>query len=276
MKTIWLTLLMIFFFFICTAQNDKSDSLRYGGVNNSPVIDPDFAKGSDEIKRAISEDLNYLNLYEYAHSLPELYELFDSGVINMKDWKSYLYGLKKETYSYMTDTVQAIWAVEYLGLIPLQTEFFLASLNKSILLKEKYPKIYDNLIRNTPQMKGLGYKEYNYDSLVVISDIKGENTFWFFLQLEDCRLFELLENRYNRKDILILGGLNEFSSTYKTPFYLQKRKWQSIQRRLRESENDFCIKFAENMKNVTIFINDNDRNYFSGSEGTDRNKLKEF
>ena len=73
----------------------------------------------------------------------------------MKDWKSYLYGLKKETYSYMTDTVQAIWAVEYLGLIPLQTEFFLASLNKSILLKEKYPKIYDNLIRNTPTMKGV-------------------------------------------------------------------------------------------------------------------------
>lgn len=280
MKQLLILLLVGIMPFDCSAQNNDKNvdwPYRYEGINNDPAIDPDFEKGSDKIKASIKENLNHLSLFEYAHALPELYELIDQGEIKIADWKSYVDSLESKTKAHMSDTIPAYWAVNHLGLIPLQSDFFLASLHKSEKLKNKYPKIFNDLVNNTSLMEGLGYQEEHYDSLVRVIDTKGETNFWFFVQLEDCNIVNQLK-KIDKDDVFFLAGVNEVSSTYKVPFYLQKRKWFSIKRRFEGSGDEFCQKIGDRMNKISISIDENDRDYFKNSlkEGVDMGKIKEF
>jgi len=278
MKTLIAFIIYSLILFSCSAQNsvDNSDEFRYEGINNDPNIDPDFDKGGDKIKASIEENISHLNLFEYAHALPELYQLIDEKRVDIKDWKLHIDSLEKKAAIHMNDTVPAYWAVNHLGIIPLQAEFFIASLYKSERLRKKYPQVFKDLIQYTSTMKGLGYEESNYDSLITISDTKGENTFWYFFQLEGCNLKEIMSNKGFDLAEFISGAY--LTSNYKVPFYLQKRKWYSLKRRMMESNSSYCQKCGRAMEKVNISIKDNDRDYFKDSlkEGVDADKIKEF
>ena len=64
-----------------------AQSLLYEGILNDPAVDPDFGKGSEAITASIKQNLNNLNLYEYAHALVELYPLIEKGDIAAQEWK---------------------------------------------------------------------------------------------------------------------------------------------------------------------------------------------
>ncbi len=275
-------------FIICLTINCLpllAQSYRYEGINNDPSEDRDFEQGSDKITSSIKEKLDHLNLYEYAHALPELYYLIDAREISIESWRQFVDSLENEVAVHQNDTIRPYWAVNYLGLIPLQSQFFLASIEKSVKLKEKYPVTYRLLKENTSSMEGLGYEEDDFDSLVNIPidrGVKGTNTFWYFLQLEDCHL----------ENTLVIGESPQWksyledpypiskniSATYKVPYYLQKRKWQSIQRRLLSSDNSLCKRLSTRMNKRSIGIYDDDREYFirATEDGMDRDKSKEF
>src|SRR5690606_36886724 len=92
-----------------------------------------------------------------------------------------------------------------------------------------------------------------------------ETNFWYFFQLEECRFVrEVIQ-----KDGKLIQWFEavtsslDIASTYKVPYYLQKRKIQNIQLRLRQSDNQLCLKAAQAMNNRSIMIGDKDRFYFS-------------
>ncbi|MEQ8416433.1 MAG: hypothetical protein RIB71_18265 [Imperialibacter sp.] len=271
--------IMILIVLLVSAQKNFSQDYGFSGVNNNPSVDADFANGSEQIGLSIKENLSNLNLYEYAHSLPELYDLMESGEVTIQQWRTFVDSLEQTVVMHLEDTIRPYWAVQYLGLIPLQAQFFLASLEKSNSLRARYPDTYILIKENTPVMEGLGYKRANLDSLVTFTDVVGTSTFWYFLQLFGCDLVrELQQTSANAKNKVILKLQNTtVVSTYKTPFFLQKRKLQSIQRSL-ESGDD-CSDLSNILFQGTgILIKDDDRNYFSDKkkEGIDFYKVKTF
>lgn len=269
----------LFFLLIIVVHCLNAQALvyRYNGINNDSSIDSDFEKGSNEIKTSILESLNHLNLYEYAHALPELYELVGSGQLDISIWKNFVDSLEEKACLFMEDGKEPYWAVDHLGLVSMQTEFFLASLEKSKSLNERYPRAFKLLKENTQRIEDFGYKEDDYDSLVRFSDTKGRTTFWYFFQLEGCNLLAERSKEDINKLRVILTDYS-ITSTYKIPLYLQKRKWQSLARRIDKCE------FIEQglvdimLKTIDYALYDDDRSYFFRAlkEGVDRNRTKEF
>lgn len=93
--------------------------------------------------------------------------------------------------------------------------------------------------------------------------------------MEDCRLVK----EVIKKDKALISWFKaltssmEITSTYRVPYYLQKRKWQSIQRRLSESNDDLCIQASIDMNNRDIRIRDKDLDFYNDPEVM---KMKEF
>jgi hypothetical protein len=252
----------------------------YEGVSNMAESDADFAKGSDAIAASITDNLNNLNLYEYSHALAELCQLIEAGKITTKRWTSFIDSLKNEVTKHKNDTLRPYWGVDYVGLIPLQCQFFLASLEKNQQLKKRFPRAFDMLLANTKMNPLLAYKKEDFHSLLVFSEVVGETNFWFFFQLEDCRLIEevILKNPELKTKFDNAIKSIEIIATYKTPYYLQKRKIQTLERRLASSQNEICRSTTQALKKRSIMIADKNRNYFieGAKEGIDRNKLKNF
>ncbi len=205
-----------------------SQSFRYDGVNNDPDVDINFRNGSLAITASIKESLSHLNLFEYAHALPELYSLIESGEVSEENWKAYIDSLIHQIAIHKNDTISPYWAVDYLGLIPMQAHFFLASVERSHKLNERYPNAYLIIVNNTSSMEGLGYSPENYDSLLSLTDIKGTTNFWYFFQLEGQSLLEATPTTLSKDKLEGLCTDYEIISTFKNPFYLQKRKWESL------------------------------------------------
>lgn len=256
-----------------------SQDYSYRGVNNDPKVDVDFSSENPKITSSIREQLGHLNLYEYAHALPELYPLVESGQISSDQWKTFVDSLEQHVVNHKNDTIRPYWAVDYTGLIPMQAQFFLASLEQSSALNARYPLAYQILSEGTSPMKGLGYKKEHFDSLVVFTDVVGTSTFWYFLQLGGCDLIVDLQ----KKDEELLEKASAvfqnttIVSTYKVPFFLQKRKLQSIQRMLGERKE--CAAFADQIFNGTgLLIKDEDKDYYKDAlkDGVDLDKIKEF
>ena len=276
-KLINYLIMTVFMMCSCCAQNSRLDCV---GVLNDIKNDIDFSKGGDAIKESIKMNLYNLNFYEYSHVLPELYYLIENDFITSNQWITFTDSLKNLVITHMDDTILPYWANEYYGLIPLQVQFFISSININTNLNQKFPKAYKMLITNTPKMDGLGYEFKDFDSLITIKEVVGETNFWFFFQLYDCKLIQYLQEKNPDKYRLFENIIQnyEITSTYKTPFYLQKRKWQSIQRRLLKSDLDYCIDSGNAMSHISIRIEDDNKDYYMNSMKDNINKdiLKEF
>jgi len=275
MRTFYLQFLLSTMYILCFGQEN-----RYEGVINDPEVNQDFAKGTALIKASISSNLNNLNLFEYSHALPELYSLLEANKIKDVQWKRFVDSLENRVKIHKNDTLLPYWAVDYTGIIPLQAQFFIASINKNEKLNKQYPRAFLILKENTSSMLGLGYKPEEFDSLLKISEVVGETNFWYFFQLEGCRY---VKDVIKKKPKLIeqyraITQSMDMTSTYKIPLYLQKRKWYTLQKRLYESNDPLCLEGANNMKNVSIRIEDKNQHYFKEAllDGIDRNKTKTF
>ncbi|UXP33871.1 hypothetical protein N6H18_07925 [Reichenbachiella agarivorans] len=273
MKKLFIPILSIFITF---------QALSQAGVNNSINVDIDFGNGSDAIKASIKEDLYNLNLYEYAHSLPELYDLFDNDQLTFEAWKEHIDSLSHRVAINRYDSIKPYYVVDYVGFIPLQAKFFVQSLELSEDLKERFPSIYETLITLTESLTRNGYKRDEYDSIFAYYGSQvGGNNIWYFLQVEDCYFIEyILEHELLPKLTLdyVIDDY-EISSHRKLPIYLQKRKWQSIARRLKESSNPTCQKYGEIMlETIDYALFDNDNNFYRKYEleGMNWFEFKEF
>jgi hypothetical protein len=110
-----------------------------------------------------------------------------------------------------------------------------------------------------------GYDRSDYDSLIVISDVKGETNFWYFFQLEDCYLINAVVEKNKKLSSIFETFVSnmDITSTYKTPYYLEERKWQDLQYRLMQSNNPVCKKISILMNKVTIAIEDENKSFLA-------------
>ncbi len=248
------------------------------GVMNNSSITPAFNKGQEAIKASIKDSLFNLNLYEYAHALNELYELISSNEVTQQEWNNYIDTLLFEVRKEKTDTISPFYATDYKGIIPLQAEFFIASLELNEDLKIKYPNEYNTFKKSTSKLLGLGYSQEEIDSLLVLfpqNSTTGTVNFWYFLQVKGCSIIDIAIKKEGVKRVKMLLKNLDITSTYKSPLYLQVRKYNSLKKML--SKCSF-----EKMEKIeiegTILDRDNDNDYYKNSlkEGFDMNKMKDF
>lgn len=116
--------LLLFNCIVVLSHIGQAQTLRYEGILNDTSIDPDFDKGHEAISTSIKENLAHLNLYEYAHALPELYPLVENGVIEAQQWKYFVDSLELEVIKHQNGSIVPYWAVDYTGLIPYSESIF--------------------------------------------------------------------------------------------------------------------------------------------------------
>ncbi|PTB96378.1 hypothetical protein C9994_07510 [Marivirga lumbricoides] len=250
-------------------------------IYNDPNKNSDFANGSKEITQTIRENLNNLNLYEYAHALPELYKLISFGEIKSNMWRNFIDSLEQKVLIHSTDTTSPYFSSENSKIIPLQVQFFLNTVQANEKLKNENPDEYNFIIDNTSSMLNLGYlnmKEIYND--IKISEVKGETNFWYFLQILDCKLIDFIstEDPSLYEKVKIITSNMDITSTYITPFFLQKRKWYALQYRLLNVNSFNCNQIGSNMNHISIKIEDKNKQFFKESllDGIDEIKIKEF
>lgn len=250
----------------------KSYSQQYEivGIDNSYKTDKSFSMGGESIKKSMIMDLHNLNLYEYAHSLKELYELLSARQITEKDWNNYIDDILLAVEKERTSSKRPYWGVDYMGIAPLQAEFFLSSLDLSDSLKINYPREYDFLKKSASKLKGIGYSMQEIDSLLIVADKDedyGTVNYWFFLQVIGCPIYNMAKERVD--SVLMNSIMNiDVDATYKTPKFLQKRK-------LLDLENK--IKDCHGVLNWGIILDEDNMHYYDNPDNEyDRDKLKFF
>lgn len=276
MKTITFILIALLINLTSCAQKGDME-----GVLNSADVDPSFSKGQEAIKISIKDNLANLNLFEYAHSLNEIYELMHSNELSVKDWDYYIETLLLEVKQAKKDTTPPFYATDYKGIIPLQAEFFLSSLEKNESLKSKYQYEYMSLKNSMVQLLDYGYSRDEIDTLLILfpqSSTVGTVNFWYFLQVEGCLIIKLgIEKIGTERMEMLLGNL-DITSTYKVPYHLQKRKIQSLQRRLSNCQIEELESPSMLLSKRDIAIFDKDKNYFKDAinEGFNMDEIKDF
>lgn len=187
------SILTVFLSFNLNAQN------RYEGIQDPPSANIYWKnynedvkeKLTQEIKDALSLSLTHLSLFEYSFVLEELLQAYSNRDFQ-QNWKSYVDSLK------ITAGKELVGA----GLIPLQAQFFHATLQANPQYKEQYPEAYAFLQKNTPKMEGTGYQPEEYGQVLedyAFSDIVGEGIMMDFLMLEDVKLLEVIEQNPSLK-----------------------------------------------------------------------------
>lgn len=172
---------------------------RYEGIQDPPsvniywkIYNEDVKKKlTQEIRDALSLSLTHLSLFEYAFVLEELLQAYNNEGFK-EDWKRYVDSLES------TARKELIGA----GLIPLQAQFFHATLQANPQYKKQYPAAYTFLQQNTPEMEGMGYQPEEYEQVLeqyAFSDIVGEGIMMDFLMLEDAKLLEVIEQNSSLK-----------------------------------------------------------------------------
>lgn len=223
---LFLLWLFLSFSFISCAQEIKME-----GILNCVSVHSSFDKGQEAIKTSIQDDLQNLNLYEYSHTLKELYELINDGEITIDEWDRHIDTLLFEVKQGRKDTIEPFFAIEYTGIIPFQAEYFIASLDKNIELKEKYPQEYLGLIESTSRLVGKGYNWDEIDALLVVfprNSTVGTENIWYFLQVLGCPIIELTIGKVGIEDTKMILSKLDLSATFKTPLFLQIRKYQNL------------------------------------------------
>lgn len=242
------------------------------GVNNCYKTDKSFSMGSAAIKNSMLLDLHNMNLYEYAHSLKELYELLAAKQISEEKWNAYIDELLSAVETEQASLKRPYFGVDYMGIAPLQAEFFLSSLELSDSLKNVYPKEYSFLKTSASKLKGKGYTIQDIDSLLVVAEMGediGTSNYYFFLQVIGCPIYKMAIEKEG-SDIVNYYMKIEVTSTYKVPEYLQLRKLVDIERKLNCCYNNL---------DWGIILHDEDEHYYDFDEREfpyHMDKLKNF
>ena len=113
---------------------------------------------------------------------------------------------------------------------------------------------------------------------MLFRSIVGETNFWYFFQLEDCFLVQnvIQKNKKLNSEFETMISSQTITSTFKIPYYLQKRKWQDIQLRLSESNDPRCKKASVLMNKRMIVIEDKNMNFFKNKEYENWDLIREF
>ncbi|ALO13879.1 hypothetical protein L21SP5_00199 [Salinivirga cyanobacteriivorans] len=229
-----------------------------------------FEKGSDEIKYSIKQNIGNLNLFEYSHSIPELIDLLKSKNIHKQDWINYIDSLSFVLEKYNLDTSKThVWGSDFKGIISLQAEFFIKSLKNY----NNQSSTKDFLITETSKLLNRGYTLDELSLLLKNNEIKGQNNFWFFIQVSGSSYIEyLLKNRVDTDIELISTYMSnmEIVSTFKVPYYLQKRKWECLQKRINNPD------LSALMNKRRIRIEDKNKSFFKEREGYEWDKINDF
>ena len=259
-----------------TGYSQKHDVV---GVLNNTKVHISFDKGHEAIKASILDSLGNLNLYEYAHSLKELYELLNSNKLSFSSWSNYINDLIDEVKNEKSDTIAPFYAINYKGIIPLQAEFFTSSLEINRSLKKQYPTVYKHLRDETSKLVGLGYTFNAIDTLLTIypkNSTVGTVNFWYFLQIYGCLIIKLAITKEKEGSVNIeyIMKNHRMISTYKTPLWLQIRKYWGLIKKIEECKTKYNYKIG-----ADIVMEDKEgRSYYEEpmKEGVDKNKIKEF
>ncbi len=269
----------IWLFLLFYVINSYAQETKIKGILNCTSTHSSFDKGHEEIKTSIKDNIQNLNLYEYSHALKELYELINDGEITLEEWDRHIDSLLYEVKQERKDSVQPFFAIEYKGIIPYQAEYFVASLDKNNHLEEKYPKEYQGLKASTSKLVGKGYTWDEIDTLLVTFYRKstvGTVNFWYFLQVLGCPIIELAIGKEGVDRIKVILENIDLTATYKTPVFLQIRKYQN----LKNIVNQCSFKDIENIELGARLLDrsGSGKDYYDIDEdnGIDRNKLKIF
>lgn len=219
---------------------------RYEGIQNPPSANIYWKNYSEkakekavqEIKDALELSLTHLSLFEYSFVLEELLQSYGNK------------GFKQEWEQYM-DSLEVTAGEELIGagLIPLQAQFFHATLQANPQYKDQYPEAYTFLQQHTPKMNGMGYQPEDYERLLDVygfSDATGESIMMDFLMLEDVKLLEVIEQnlslkaRYQMWVENLTDPANEFSFNEYRPREMFTRKKYFLINKLQKSNNNLA------------------------------------
>lgn len=219
---------------------------RYEGIQNPPSANIYWKNYSEkakekavqEIKDALELSLTHLSLFEYSFVLEELLQSYGNK------------GFKQEWEQYM-DSLETTAGKELIGagLIPLQAQFFHATLLANPRYKAQYPEAYAFLQQHTPKMKGMGYQPDEYKQVLDaygFSDATGESIMMDFLMLEDVKLLEVIEQnlslkaRYQMWVENLTDPANEFSFSEYRPREMFTRKKYFLIDKLQNSDNSLA------------------------------------
>lgn len=216
---------------------------RYEGIQDPPSVNSYWknykedikAKRIQEIKDALSLSLTHLSLFEYSFVLEELLQAYNNKGFK-EGWKQYMDSLET------TASKELIGA----GLIPLQAQFFQATLQANPQYKKQHPEAYTFLEQNTPKMEDMGYQPEEYEQVLdayAFSDATDESIMLDFLMLEDVKLLEVIEQnpslktRYTMWVENLTDLANEFSFNEYRPREMFARKQLYLVEKLKQSDH---------------------------------------
>ncbi|WKV12567.1 hypothetical protein [Marivirga harenae] len=242
-------------------------------VVEEKVYSENLREVSSPIKASIIEDFDNLNMFEYAHTLPELLSVLNKSEKYKRKWIAYLNSLSQK----ISDTTESrYYASKDSLVIILQSTFFYNTLQQ---IKTENIENKDALLFLKNNLKKLSTCSSisNSDILdkIQISDQRGYTNFWYFFQVFGCDFVQniVLEDEELKRYFLMNIEEFEIISTYKIPYELQKLKWQNIQERL--NGNRDCKGIVNQMNSREIGIFDDDKDFYSTGLKEGINKLSE-
>lgn len=229
---------------------------KYEGIQDPPSANIYWKNYNEEVKKkrtreikdALSLSLTHLSLFEYSFVLEELLQAYDNEGFK-KEWQQYVDSLKT------TAGKELIGA----GLIPLQAQFFNATLQANPQYKSQYPEAYTFLEQNTPKMEGMGYQPEEYEQVLeqyAFSDIVGEGIMMDFLMLEDLKLLEVIEQNPSLKSRyqLWVENLNDPANNFRFNDYRPRemftRKKYFLISKLQSSDNNLAKSTWPQLKEI--------------------------
>lgn len=192
MKLLYSLVLIVLFTSVVIGQNS-----RYKGiVNDVSIMNPYWSnykesiriKHREAIEKTIERGIDNYTLIEYCFALNYLLARIEKSPEVYEDWLSYM------------DSLFLFCQGEDLrsGIVPIESQVFIATLKRNEqMLRSSYPKAYEFLIQNTPDMAKYSYKPSDYESLLQekgFSEIRGEGIIFDLLLLEDVYLLNIIEN----------------------------------------------------------------------------------
>jgi hypothetical protein len=216
---------------------------RYSGIQNPPQANIYWENYTNEVqKQLISEILDALkisvsslDLFEYSFVVEELLQSFQNDAFKER-WITYMDSLSSEA---MKGHMRS-------GLIPLQAQFFLATLKANPDYQEQYSEAFEFISSHTTAMNGLEWRPEQYEEILerfAFSDALGEGIMLEFLMLEDVYLLEIINNNPKLKDRFLiwvenLGDIaNEFRFNEVRPREMFTRKKFFLTEKLKKSDH---------------------------------------
>lgn len=238
-KLIWFSLLIALLFTISQAHSQS----RYKGIHNPPSANVNWKNYAPEIQQKLATEIlealklgiSNIDLFEYSFILEELLKSYSNDGFQ-ENWKSYMVSLENEANKMIIRS----------GLIPLQSEFFHATLDANLEYKFKYPEAFAFIKENTPLMIEMGWKPEEFPAILekyAFSEAIGEGIIMDLLMLEDVYLLELIDQNQQLKERYkiwltnLVDTGNAFQYSEKRPSEIFTRKKLYLVEKLKKSKN---------------------------------------